>query len=95
VLVTGGASRMPMVRKMLQRISGTTLNQTLSPDQSISHGAAYYAGMLASGAEFARKSFLSKEATARLAKFTSQSVNARALGILVKDKQRESGCRIT
>ncbi|MEZ6066850.1 MAG: Hsp70 family protein [Planctomycetaceae bacterium] len=87
VLVTGGASRMPMIRNMLQRISGTTLNQTLSPDQSISHGAAYYAGMLASGTEFSRKSFLSKEATARLAKFTQQSVNARALGILVRDKQ--------
>ncbi|MCA9054058.1 MAG: Hsp70 family protein, partial [Planctomycetaceae bacterium] len=87
VLVTGGSSRMPMIRKMLQRISGTTLNQTLSPDQSISHGAAYYAGMLASGAEFSRKSFLSKEATARLATFKQQSVNARALGILVKDKQ--------
>lgn len=87
VLVTGGASRMPMIRKMLQRISGTTLNQTLSPDQSISHGAAYYAGMLASGSGFSRKTFLSKEATARLATFQQHSVNARALGILVRDKQ--------
>jgi molecular chaperone DnaK len=87
VLVTGGASRMPMVRRMLQRISGSTLNQTLSPDQSISHGAAYYAGMLASGTEFSKASFLNKDATARLATFKSQSVSARALGILVKDKQ--------
>lgn len=92
VLVTGGGSRMPMVRKMLQRISGTTLNQTLSPDQSISHGAAYYAGMLASGSGFTRASFLSRDATARLATFTQQSVNARALGILVMDKQ--SGERV-
>jgi molecular chaperone DnaK len=92
VLVTGGASRMPMIRQMLQRVSGTTLNQTLSPDQSISNGAAYYAGMLASGGGFSRKSFLSKEATARLSKFKQQSVNARALGILVKDK--ETGDRI-
>jgi molecular chaperone DnaK len=91
VLVTGGATRMPMVRKMLQRISGTTLNTTLSPDQSISHGAAYYAGMLLSGEKFA-KTFLGKEATARLAKFKQQSVNARALGILVRDK--ESGLRV-
>lgn len=87
VLVTGGASRMPMIRHMLQRISGTTLNQTLSPDQSISHGAAYYAGMLASGAEFSKASFLNKDATARLATFKSQAASARALGILVKDKQ--------
>jgi molecular chaperone DnaK len=87
VLVTGGASRMPMIRHMLQRISGTTLNQTLSPDQSISHGAAYYAGMLASGSGFSKTSFLNREASARLATFTSQSASARALGILVKDKQ--------
>ncbi|MEW4530641.1 Hsp70 family protein [Maioricimonas sp. JC845] len=84
VLITGGASRMPMVRKMLKRISGTTLNTSLSPDQSISHGAAYYAGMLLSGEKFA-SSFLSKDATARLARFKQQSVNARDLGILVRD----------
>ena len=84
VLITGGATRMPMVREMLQRISGTTLNATLSPDQSISHGAAYYAGMLLSGRQFA-KSYLQKSATARLSQFRQVSVNARALGILVRD----------
>ncbi|HVJ68402.1 MAG TPA: Hsp70 family protein, partial [Caulifigura sp.] len=85
VLVTGGASRMPMVREMLQRISGTTLNTTLSPDQSIANGAAYYAGMLLSGQKLSA-SVLNKQATARLAKFKQQSVSARGLGILVRDK---------
>ena len=84
ILITGGATRMPMVRSMLKRISGTTLNSTLSPDQSISHGAAYYAGMILSGEKFA-SSFLNRQATARLARFKQQSVNARALGILVRD----------
>ncbi|HID22863.1 MAG TPA: Hsp70 family protein, partial [Planctomycetaceae bacterium] len=41
VLVTGGASRMPMIRKALKAVSGTTLNTSLSPDQSIAHGAAF------------------------------------------------------
>jgi molecular chaperone DnaK len=91
VLVTGGATRMPMIRKMLQRISGTTLNTTLSPDQSITHGAAYYAGMLLSGNKFA-KTFLGKQATAKLSNFKQVSVNARALGILVRDM--ESGLRV-
>jgi molecular chaperone DnaK len=91
VLVTGGATRMPMIRKMLQRISGTTLNTTLSPDQSITHGAAYYAGMLLSGNKFA-KTYLGKQATAKLANFRQVSVNARALGILVRDM--ESGLRV-
>jgi molecular chaperone DnaK len=84
VLITGGATRMPMIRTMLKRISGTTLNSTLSPDQSISHGAAYYAGMLLSGEKFA-SSFLNRQATARRARFKQQSVNARGLGILVRD----------
>ena len=91
VLVTGGASRMPMIRKMLKRISGTTLNTALSPDQSISHGAAYYAGMLLSGEKFAQ-TYLGADASARLAKFKQVSVNARALGILVRDK--DSGLRV-
>ncbi|MBL8849785.1 MAG: Hsp70 family protein, partial [Planctomycetaceae bacterium] len=91
VLITGGATRMPMVREMLQRISGTTLNATLSPDQSISHGAAYYAGMLLSGRQFA-KSYLQKSATARLSQFRQVSVSARALGILVRDP--DTGLRI-
>lgn len=91
VLVTGGASRMPMVKSMLDRISGTTLNTMLSPDQSISHGAAYYAGMLMSGQSLETSS-LNREARAKLARVTQQSVNARGLGILVRDL--ETGNRV-
>lgn len=86
VLSTGGSSRMPMVRDMLKRLSGRTINTSLSPDQSIAHGAAYYAGMLLTNSEFAH-SILNAEASARLAKLKQQSVNARALGILVRDEK--------
>lgn len=85
VLTTGGASRMPMIRNMLKRISGTTLNTSLSPDTSICHGAAYYAGMLLSNQKFA-KSILASDVAARLAAVKQQSVNARALGVLVRNK---------
>ena len=84
VLTTGGASRMPMVRSLLKRLSGRTLNTSLSPDQSIAHGATYYAGMLITNNEFA-KSILSPKAADRLAQFKQRSVNARALGILVRN----------
>lgn len=86
VLTTGGASRMPMVRHMLKQLSGRTLNTSLSPDQSIAHGATYYAGMLLTNSAFAR-SILNPTAAARLAQFQQQSVNARALGILVRDME--------
>jgi molecular chaperone DnaK len=85
VLVTGGATRMPMIRKMLKEVSGTTLNDTLSPDQSIAHGAAFYAGMLMTGNKFGPSS-LNAEASAKLARVKQQSANARALGIIVRDK---------
>jgi molecular chaperone DnaK len=84
VLVTGGASRMPMIRGRLKQLSGRTLNTALSPDLSISHGATYYAGMLLSNDKFAR-SILSEDASRRLAKVKQQSVNARELGILIRD----------
>ncbi len=90
VLTTGGASRMPMIRENLKKLSGRTLNSSLSPDQSIAHGAAYYAGMLLSNDQYTRTVF-SSTASSRLAKVKQQSVNARALGILIRD---ESGKRV-
>ncbi|MBI1346558.1 Hsp70 family protein [bacterium] len=86
VLTTGGSSRMPMIRSMLKSLSGRTLNSSLSPDQSIAHGATYYAGMLLTNNAFA-KSILSETAAARLRQFKQQSANARALGILVRDME--------
>lgn len=90
VLTTGGASRMPMIRESLKKLSGRTLNTSLSPDQSIAHGAAYYSGMLLSNDQYARTVFNST-ASSRLGKIKQQSVNARALGILVRD---ETGTRV-
>lgn len=91
VLTTGGASRMPMIRDSLKKLSGRTLNTSLSPDQSIAHGAAYYAGMLLANQEYVRTVFSSK-ASSRLARVRQQSVNARSLGILIRDE--ESGQRV-
>ncbi|QDT42281.1 Chaperone protein DnaK [Gimesia alba] len=85
VLTTGGSSRMPMVRDALKQSSGTTRNLSLPPDQSIAHGAAYYAGMLLSNREYA-ESILTTEAASRLAKIKQHSVNARSLGFLVRDQ---------
>jgi molecular chaperone DnaK len=75
---------MPMVKNMMKKISGTTPNKMLSPDQSIAHGATYYAGMLLTNDKFAR-SILNERATERLAQFKQRSVSARSLGILIRD----------
>ena len=52
VLATGGASRLPMVRSLIKKLSGRTLNTSLSSDQSIAHGACFSAGMLLKNAAF-------------------------------------------
>lgn len=87
ILTTGGASRMPMVRDRLKELGGRTLNTSLSPDQSIAHGATYYAGMLLTNTEFA-KSIQNEEVSNRLARMKQVSVNARGLGILIQNEQR-------
>lgn len=84
VLSMGGSSRMPMIREILKKMSGRTLNTSLSPDQSIAHGATYYAGMLLSNSEFVH-SILNAEASARLSRVKQQSVSARGLGILIRN----------
>ncbi len=46
VLLVGGATRMPMVVSMLKRVTGRELDRSISPDESVAHGAALYAGSL-------------------------------------------------
>ena len=46
VLLVGGSSRIPMVRRMLSRLTGKEPDCSQSPDEAIVHGAALYAGML-------------------------------------------------
>ncbi len=85
VLSTGGSSRMPMIRDTLKRLSGRTINTSLSPDQSIAHGATYYAGMLLSKSEFVH-AIWNSAVSEKLSKLKQHSVNARGLGILTRDE---------
>lgn len=84
VLLAGGATQMPMIRKRVKQISGRTLNTSLSPEKSIAQGAAYYSGMLLSNKKFA-KSIFEKKAKKRLANMRQHSVTSRALGFMVRN----------
>lgn len=51
LLLVGGSSRMPMVTRMLTKLSGRAPDASLSLDEAVAHGAAIYAGIrLAVGA---------------------------------------------
>ncbi|MHC4398978.1 MAG: Hsp70 family protein [Planctomycetota bacterium] len=43
ILLIGGSSRMPMIRKMLEREIGRPINMSLSPDTAVANGAALFA----------------------------------------------------
>lgn len=47
LLIIGGSTRMPMVRAMLERISGKSVKHEIDPDAAVAEGAAIYARLLA------------------------------------------------
>jgi molecular chaperone DnaK len=47
VLLVGGSTRMPMVLRMLEGLTGKAPDRSVSADEAVAHGAALYAGMLA------------------------------------------------
>ena len=46
ILLVGGATRMPMVVKLLHDLSGLTPDRTVNPDEAVARGAAIYAKYL-------------------------------------------------
>ncbi len=75
VLLVGGSTRMPMVRRMLQEVTDKKPEQSISPDEAVAHGAALYADLLLQ--QFAN--------VRRPARFTVTNVNSHSLGIIGLD----------
>ncbi|MCD0459754.1 Hsp70 family protein [Roseiconus lacunae] len=72
LILVGGSTRMPMIRRELERLSGMELDRSLSPDEAVCHGAALYAGMLMAG-------------TDDQSGISVSNVNSHDLGILAVD----------
>jgi molecular chaperone DnaK len=71
VLLVGGSTRMPAVRRMLRELTGKEPEASLSPDEAVAHGAALYAELLAP-----------RSCGGEPAKFTMTNVNSHSLGVL-------------
>jgi molecular chaperone DnaK len=72
VLLVGGSTRMPMIPRMLQELTGKTPDRTVSADEAVAHGAALYATLLASTASGETPE----------PDFAVTNVNSHSLGIL-------------
>jgi molecular chaperone DnaK len=71
VLLVGGSTRMPMVRRMLRELTGKEPEVSLNPDEAVAHGAALYAELL-----------VPRQQVQQPAPFTMTNVNSHSLGIL-------------
>jgi molecular chaperone DnaK len=71
VLLVGGATRMPMVGRMLEQLSGIKPDQRVHPDEAVARGAAIYAGYL----------LATQPGSLQPPSFTVTNVNSHSLGI--------------
>lgn len=72
VLLIGGSTRMPMVTRMLEELTGKKPDQSISPDEAVAHGAALYADLL----------LHRQGASASPTNFSITNVNSHSLGIV-------------
>lgn len=91
VLMVGGSTRMPMVRSMLEEISGKELRHEVNPDAAVAIGAAIYARSLAQGsADGAGEGVLVPAGDLEAAAYETPSilvsdVTSQSLGIIAND----------
>jgi molecular chaperone DnaK len=71
VLLVGGATRMPMVSRMLEQLSHIKPDQKVHPDEAVARGAAIYAGYL----------LATQPDSVKPPAFTVTNVNSHSLGI--------------
>jgi len=82
VLLVGGSTRMPMVRQMLQQVSGKAPDSSVAADEAVAHGAALHAGLMIAQQQ-------GKPAT-----FKIKNVNSHSLGVVGTDpltRRRRNG----
>jgi len=82
VLLVGGSTRMPMVRKMLRELSGKEPDASVAADEAVAHGAALRAGLLMARAE------------GKASAFKIRNVNSHSLGVVGMDpltKRKRNG----
>jgi len=76
VLLVGGSTRMPMVRALVQEVTGKPVDTSVAADEAVAHGAALRAGQI-----------VTMEQGDKEASFTIQNVNSHSLGVVGKDPQ--------
>ncbi len=80
VLLVGGSTRIPTVTKMLKHVTGIDPDDSLDPDQVVSHGAAIFGAVLAAKQDDGDL-VIADDLEEELAGVVVQDVNAHSLGV--------------
>jgi len=83
ILLVGGSTRMPMVREMLESMSGKAPNQAINPDEAVAIGAAIQAGIIMG--QRGDASILKTTEGRRLANTVVTDVTSHSFGIILMD----------
>jgi len=81
VLLVGGSTRMPAVKRMLRELTGKEPDDCLDADQVVAHGAAIHAGILAAKADDADL-VMADDLKAELRQVEPIAVNSHSLGVV-------------
>ncbi len=84
VVATGGSTRMPMIQRMLEELSGRPIEPAVPVDDAVAMGAAIHAAILEYHSEDRLVEF-SAETAERLGRIRTRDVTAHALGLVIKD----------
>jgi len=93
VLLVGGSTRIPAVAKMLKRVTGIDPDDSLDPDQVVSHGAAIFGAVLAAK-QHDGDLVIADDLEEELAGVVVQDVNAHSLGVGALHKGKVTNAKI-
>ena len=86
VLLVGGSTRMPMVRSMLNKLTGIEPDETVDPDQIVARGAAMFAAIRATQDPESDYEF-SENLRVQLQNVVVRDVNSHSLGVQAQDRK--------
>ncbi len=81
VLLVGGSTRMPMVKRMLRELTGAEPDDSLDADQVVAQGAAIHAAILAAKADEGELA-LAEDLKKELREVEPIAVNSHSLGVV-------------
>ncbi len=85
VLLIGGSSKIPLVKKMMEELSGKTIDMSINPDEAVAMGAAYFANTIPEQvADVDGSSTQEKDVKNR---FVIKEVTSHGLGVIVANSE--------